>query len=340
MALFKKFSLHKRSNGVWYVLYYNNGRQRWKSTGATTKPEALRALTNLKDSFEERLKSLSFEQFSVQFLANTDLAAGSLERYRFIFKKFVPFLRGAFVNEITAETIDAYKSKRLREVSPVTVNIELRMLKAAFGTAKRWKMTAINPFADVSFARVAEMAPLSLNSYEFEKLFAVIREGWFRELVQVAVLTGLRRGELLNLRWSDVDLPGRLLTVETNPTWKTKNGRRRVIPLNETAALVLKSRFGKSASEYVFTLNDAMLSQSRVSHTFKRYVREAKLENSRLRFHSLRHTFATWLTQSGVPIHEVQKLLGHSSVRVTEIYSHLVAGELHTAVNKIKLTLN
>ena len=59
--------------------------------------------------------------------------------------------------------------------------------------------------------------------------------------------------------------------------------------------------------------------------------------NNKLHFHSLRHTFATWLVQDGVNIYEVQKLLGHSSVKVTEIYSHLVANELHNAVNKLSI---
>ncbi|MBI5475218.1 MAG: tyrosine-type recombinase/integrase [Ignavibacteriales bacterium] len=62
--------------------------------------------------------------------------------------------------------------------------------------------------------------------------------------------------------------------------------------------------------------------------------------NSKLHFHSLRHTFATWLVQDGVNIYEVQKLLGHSNMKVIEVYSHLVTSKLHSAVNKISLRLN
>ncbi len=340
MSFLQRFSLHKRSNGVYYVLYYQNGRQRWKSTKATTKPEALKALTNFKQLFEAQLKSVSFEQFAHQFLTSSDLAPSTLRVYKGIFKTFVPFLRGAYVNEVTPETIDSYKAKRLKEVSPVTVNIELRMLKAAFSTAKRWRMTAHNPFDEVSFARVPEQAPLCLNREDLQKLLACIREGWFRDVVLFAVMTGMRRGEILNLRWSEVDLERKIVNIETNATWKTKHGKRRVVPLNETAALLLAARVGKSPSDYVFTLNDQKISESWVSHLFKRYVREAKLSNPRYRFHSLRHTMATNLLRAGESIHVVQRILGHSSVKVTEGYSGIAGSELHDAVNKISVPLN
>ncbi len=333
----QRFSLLKRSNGVYYILYYSNGRQRWKSTGATTKPEALRALVNFKQLFEARLKSVSFEQFSHQILVSCDIAPRTVERYKSIFKTFTPFLRGAYVNEVTPETIDAYKAKRLREISPVSVNVELRMLKAAFSTAKRWRMTAQNPFEGVSFARVPEQAPLALSREDFQRLLACIRENWLKELVVFAVNTGMRRGEILNLRWQDVDLARRTLTIQTRENFKTKHGRRRVVPVNDVAYNVLASRHGKSPSEYVFELNDKKISESTVTHKFKACVRAANLTNPKVRFHSLRHTFATNLLRAGESIHIVQRILGHSSVMVTEGYSGIAASELHSAVNKITL---
>jgi site-specific recombinase XerD len=91
--------------------------------------------------------------------------------------------------------------------------------------------------------------------------------------------------------------------------------------------------------EYVFTLNGKKILDGWVSHAFKKAVRKAGVD-SRLHFHSLRHTFATWLVQNGVGIYEVQKLLGHSSVAVTQVYAHLAPSELHGAVEKISVSLN
>lgn len=188
--------------------------------------------------------------------------------------------------------------------------------------------------------RVPEQAPLALTAEDFQKLISCIRENWFRELVIFSVLTGMRRGEILNLRWSDVDLSRKLIHIQTNGTFKTKQGKRRTIPLSEAAFYLLAAKHGKSPSEYVFTVNDKALNAGWVSHLFKRYVREAKLSNPRFRFHSLRHTFASWLLQQGVSIYEVQKLLGHSSVKVTEGYLHLPSDGLFGAVNKISVALN
>jgi site-specific recombinase XerD len=77
-----------------------------------------------------------------------------------------------------------------------------------------------------------------------------------------------------------------------------------------------------------------------VSHKFKYYVYEARFSDDRLHFHSLRHTFASWLVQDGVSLYEVQKLLGHSSIAVTQVYSHLQPEQLHATVNRLKVGLN
>lgn len=335
----RRFTLTKRSN-IYYILYYQNGRQRWRSTGATTKPEALQALARFRELSEQRLQSMSFEQFVSRFVAYIEgnLAEKTVKLYRSVFNNFLPFIHGAFVNEITSETFDLYKAKRLKEISPVSVNVELRMLKAAMNTAKRWRLTAVTP--EISLARVPEQAPLSLTREEFQKLLSSMAEPWLRELVLFAGCTGLRQAEILNLRWADVDLHRKLISIESTPTWKTKMGKRRVVPLSETAHVLLRSKLGKSLSEYVFTLNGSKISGSWVTHLFKRYVRAAKLPNQKVRFHSLRHSFATWLVQDGVPLAEIQALLGHSSVQVTEKYSHLAASELHAAVNKISVSMN
>jgi site-specific recombinase XerD len=77
----------------------------------------------------------------------------------------------------------------------------------------------------------------------------------------------------------------------------------------------------------------------RLSNAFTKCVLTSGLSD-KLHFHSLRHTFATWLVQSGVGIYEVQKLMGHSSISVTQVYAHLAPSELHGAVNRISVGLN
>ncbi len=173
-----------------------------------------------------------------------------------------------------------------------------------------------NPFSNVQLVHTPELPPAFFTKEDFQKLILIIKENWLKEIVIFAVLTGMRRGEIINLRWQDVDLQRKLIQVKSNPTFKTKQGKRRTLPLS-----------------------DVKVKEGFVTHKFKEYVSVAGL-NDKLHFHSLRHTFASWLVQDGVSIYEVQKLLGHSSVKVTEVYSHLAASELHNAVNKISIPLN
>lgn len=340
MSTFRRFTLYKRTSGVYHVSYHVNGRRRWKSTGCTTKPEALSALADFRELVQSRLKSVPFETFAQEFHSSNNFAAGTLQRYGYIFARFKTFIRGRHVDEIDAQAVESYKAKRMAEISAVSVNIELRMLKAAFSVAKRWKYTEANPFDEVPFCKIPERAPLALTPAEFEKLFSLIREGWFRDLVAFGVLTGMRRGELLNLKWSDVNFERKVLNIETNATWRTKTGKRRTLPLSEAALNILNARRGRGMCENVFHENDAMLKPSRVTRRFKWYVRKAKLENPRLRFHSLRHSFASWLVQRGVSLYSVQTLMGHSSSTVTETYAHLLPEGMHAEVEKIRLLPN
>jgi integrase len=113
----------------------------------------------------------------------------------------------------------------------------------------------------------------------------------------------------------------------------------RIVPLNEVALEVIRARERLNPSEFVFTKNDAPIDEEWLTHAFKKAVVRARLPAT-LHFHSLRHTFASWLVQRGATLYEVQALLGHSSSQMTEVYSHLQPEQLHDTVNRLKVTLN
>ena len=286
-----------------------------------------------------RREIVSLGEFVERFMTYSEAnhAGKTVKLFRSSLNGFSQVANVTCLREINPEHVDRYKTRRLGEVSPASVNVELRMLKSAFSTARRWKLIDSSPFEGIAFAHVPEKAPLFFEIREFQKLVECVQESWLREVVLFAVLTGMRQGEILNLRWADVDLSKRLVRIETGPTFKTKQGRRRTIPLNDSAVSLLSSMAGDKASDLVFTMNDRPLNAGWVTHLFKRYVRRSGLSNDRLRFHSLRHTFASWLVQDGATLYEVQRLLGHSSPQITEVYSHLQAEHLHDTVNRIDL---
>ena len=166
---------------------------------------------------------------------------------------------------------------RAKEIRPISVNIELRALRAAFNTAIRWKLLAENPTKGCTPLPVAEVSPIFFTKESFQQLLDSITEAWLKEVIVFAAVTGLRRAEVLNLRWADVDLERQMVLVQSSPTFKTKQGKRRVLPLNEIAMYILRGRRGRTRSDYVFTFHGEKVREDHLTRRFKRAVRRARL---------------------------------------------------------------
>ncbi len=347
--------LSKSTYGVWYVYYVgSDGKTKSKTTRCTIKSDALKFLQTFKtDEHKKRteIKIVLLQSFTTDFqtFADGTFSKGTANIYRASLNKLLSIIGDVPIVSITPQHFDKYKLERSKSpherdskknVSPVTVNIELRTLRAAFNTALRWGLLKSNPFSKQKLVPVPESSPIFFSKDDFQKLLKKITEGWLKEIIIFATLTGLRRGEILNLHWSDIDLQRKTITIQSSPTFKTKNGKKRIVPLNETALYILQSKVNKSLSEFVFTLNDKPIFADWLSHKFKWYVYECKFRDDRLHFHSLRHTFASWLVQDGVSIYAVKELLGHSDVKTTQVYSHLRSEQLHKEVNILQISMN
>jgi integrase/recombinase XerC len=334
-------TLFKRSNGIYYFAYDQNGKRRWRSTGERIKALALKVLADFEDGISKPRTRVLLSEFETEFLAyaQSEYRQSTVALYRRTLGQFRATVGDIWFDPSTPREADLYKASRVGDVSSATVNIELRTLRAAFYTALRWKLASENPFKNISLVPMPEQQPTYLSKDEFRKLLSVVSERWLRELFIIAVSTGLRRGELLNLTWNDIDFPRRLLYIHSRDDFRTKLGRRRSVPMGKAVFELLCERSRYRISEYAFSANGRTLDEHWITRKFKSYARKAGL-NEKLHFHSLRHTFATWLVQEGVSIYEVQKLLGHSNISVTQVYSQLAASELHSAVNKISVSLN
>lgn len=146
-------------------------------------------------------------------------------------------------------------------------------------------------------------------------------------LVRLNPMMGLRRGELIRLRWDEgpvtVDLEARTVHATSDDDFATKQGRGRVIPLSHTAVELLQHarNEGPSGCPYVYNDSADQLKPSALSHAFCRFRRQAGLPE-RINLHSTRHAFGTRLAEAGTPIHEIKHLMGHSTTSVTEQYMH------------------
>jgi integrase len=302
----------------------------------------MEALRNFETLFLKPAPQKTLQQFTDEFLvyAKSNFAHRTWLIYSGALKKFIEIEGNPTLRNLSPQHLDHFKAERLsKKKSPVTVNIELRTLRAAMNTAVRWKLLDINPFAKINQVRLPEALPSYFTKEDFYRLLGMIKEEWLKDIVVFAALTGMRRGEILNLRWQDVHLQRRMIHIHTSPSFKTKQGRQRVVPMNDVVLNLLSVKASRFSSEYVFHKKGRKILEDHASKKLKQYVIASGI-NAELHFHSLRHTFASWLVQDGVSLYEVQKLLGHSNISVTQVYSHLKPEQLHSTVNRLSLPLN
>ncbi len=250
-------SLFKRANGVYYFVFEDNGKRRWKSRGVTQKNLALRFLLNFDHSKPALPPKLLLSHFCRDFFTSAvpNHSPKTVVIYRQSLTNFQSITGDIPITTITSKHIDEFKTERLKTVSAISLNVELRTLRLAFNTAMKWRALAANPFKNVPLLRVPEQQPLFLTKQGFQKLILAIPEGCFRDFVIVAVFTGLKRGELLNLSWSDIDFDRKLIFVQSKKDFRTKAGKRRTVPVNETVFRILRSRQQNAKQELVFTIN-------------------------------------------------------------------------------------
>jgi integrase len=162
-----------------------------------------------------------------------------------------------------------------------------------------------------------------------------VEDEQLKKFYQLAVLTGMRRGELLFLTWDHVDLENSVISVQSSKEYRVKQGKGRMIPISAEAAKILKTLRGNDP--YVFMTEKGIpYPEDYVTKKFKQAVRDAGLRED-FRLHCLRHTFATLLGKAGVPALHTKELMGHTYVKTTEAYTRIPSGDLRHAIEQITL---
>jgi integrase len=191
-----------------------------------------------------------------------------------------------------------------------------------FEKAVDWGLIERNPMTRVKQLRLPKAEPTYLSLEEFQRLWKALPSQWHRDIVTLAMLTGLRREEFIELTWSDVNLRERVLRVSHG-----KGDRERFVPINEECVRVLQSIPRTGARPFPYKRN-----------TVSQMFRSARIRagmNPGLHFHSLRHSFATLTLKNGAAVQDVQKIMGHASITTTMGYTHLVSRDMHDAVAKL-----
>jgi len=234
-----------------------------------------------------------------------------------------------YLLDITPAMISDYKLQRRTEgASPRTINYELTLMSHAFNIAIReWEWVKENPVTKVKKERVNNAIECWLTQDEEERLLRVSAK-WLQEIIIFAIHTGLRQSEILDLKWSQVNMARRTMIIS-----EQKNRGVDTLPLNETAMGVLRERQKEKLCEYVFpSSNQTRIMNRNVFRAFEIATDKAKVHN--FRFHDLRHTFATRLVQSGVGIYEVQRLGRWKNASMVMRYAHHNPESLRSSIDE------
>ncbi len=333
--------LSKRSNGRYYIFYpQQNGKYTCRSTGTRSKSEALKFLANFENELKERISKkvnpIQLQHFALEFLSYSETVHSwnHVLSLRSTLRTFQNSIGNIYLSDLTKEKLIEFVQSRSKTVSAYAVCRDIANLSSAFNYAISKKYLSENLVKGIKKPKIIEKLPLFFSEIEFEILLRVIDNEDLKDLVVFAVNTGLRQSDIVNLEWRQINFRNQSLVLD-NQNSQTKSRKVHTIPLNIKALQILTAREIKCRnSERVFIYLGKPIKALFLSHKFKKYIKRSGL-NPQLSFHNLRHTFASWLVQKGVPIYQISKLLTHSDLRVTQIYTHLTEQDLLKAVNSL-----
>lgn len=342
----------KAGRQTWYGKFAVNGQQKMVKLGLVREPGKKYGLTEveanraLQRAIEDALaapppkRKLTLEEAGKRYLEHKErlgLKPTTLSDYDSHLRvHLVPFFSGRSLDAIDADMVEAFIAAKLRDgKAPKSVCNFTGLLHAIFAFGERRGWCRSNPVALVEKPRDTRERDIRfLDVEELEALLRAVPDDELgateRALYLTAAMTGLRRGELLALRWQDVDWTVGLIRVRRNYTrgsFGTPKSRRssRAVPLADRVARELELHFQRSPfvgdGDLVFPhpLTGGVYDPSKLQKRFKAAAARAGLRP--VRFHDLRHTFGTRMAAAGAPLRMIQEWMGHSDYKTTSLYA-------------------
>ena len=337
--------LYRRPNSpFWWASFTDpsGGRTR-RSTRTRDRKEAEALLAKWRVEIHReqhwgQQPTRTFDELILRYLQETQDRKRSAVRDKAIAVHLYRYYTGREMDSLTAADVHGYITERRgKGITDSTIRRELSLLSAAINYAiKWWDWDIPNPVANrkppqgegrVRWLTQDEAAAL-IQAAASEPRAAT----HLVDFIRLALNTGMRRAEMLELDWQRVDLEAGLVYLEVQ---HTKTAKRRSVPLNQTALAVMRNRLRHRDQHYpgspwVFTRNNGKRIKS-VTKSFMTACRRADIKDFTI--HDMRHCTAAWLVSAGVPLPEVRDLLGHSTIQVTERYAHLAPENVRAAVS-------
>jgi integrase len=323
--------LHKHPNSpYWYYSFTVQGKRIFCSSKTTNKTLAnqiyqAHKVDCLRDEHRlQKANSARFTRLASEFLEWSRNNKRSYKRDTILVSHLTKFFGNRKLEDIKSLDVEKYKQDRREQVSGSTVNREVACLKRMFNLAIEWQLADANPVDRVKFFAEPKRS-FQWWRQEDVKKFVQAADDRMRSICSIGVNTGLRIGELLELKWSDLDLENCLITVQ-----KSKAGCYRKIKMNQVVTDTFNGLDRNGA--YVFSKADGR-PYKRITRAFKSTCKRARLEPATP--HVMRHTFASHLTMLGVDPQTIMELGGWKSLDLVMRYSHLGPDHKQNAVEKL-----
>ncbi len=311
--------IKKSKNGEWGFDFTCKGQRVRKIVGLSkqeTEQVMWAEYRQIKrDGFglKEAPKNIDFGDFAKEFLEiYSKQNKRSWKRDRTSIKSLAAAFKGKYLSTISPDMIERYKAARKGAVSAASINRELSCLKTIYSKANEWGKVEANPAKGIKKLREKNGRERILNEEEIVRLVDMAASH-LKPILIVLLSTGMRRTEVLSLKWQNVNFNGGYIYIEDS-----KSGKSRNVPMNVIVTDTLDKL--PRESEFVFFNRETNTCMKDIKNGFGIACKKAKIVG--LRLHDLRHTAASTMVRKGIDLVTVSKILGHSSILMTMRYSY------------------
>jgi integrase len=323
--------IYKRPDSKkWWISYYQNGK-RVREPVSTKKSEAEKVLTQRINAINEgkhpvikkrKNQKIRFASIAKSYLS--DHSKPNKKTYRSDIsrlKVLIPYFGDFYITEINSSHVAEYKKIRLQQkaktrnglISPTTVNKEVKLLKNILKKAAKWKGVGIE---EIELDLAKEMPRERILTRREIRLLVDNAKPPLKHAIVIALNTGMRRGEILNLEWMNVNLEDYFITITAR---EAKSKRIRRIPVNRSLReLLLKLSLERNGNRYVFQSPRTGQPYSSMQKSWEGLLKRTGIEE--MRFHDLRHTFASHFLMNGGDLYTLKEILGHRELNTTARY--------------------
>ncbi len=364
--------LRKRSKNTWALVVdlpkdgTGKRRQKWVSIKAADEADADRQATSIKNDINNNTYDFSnakvgeFMDQWFEIYVKVNLRKTAIRNYKLVIDSYIDDIKSYKLKELTPlHLLNLYK--KLSAKSPYIAQKAHRVIRAALNKAVAWNVITRSPAMAVDAPSTPKKEQTVWTAEQIAKFLIEAKKVRNYRIYLVAIHTGMRQGEILGLRWSDINFESGIISVRQKllkagpkPEFDSVKTQKSVRPILMTKELKIELKIQqeiqnqekedcKCVDEKLYEDYDLVFAQPNgrpidgtnlTYREFNRILENAKLP--KIKFHGLRHSFATYLLTQGENPKIVQEMLGHSSIGITlDTYSHVIPNLQKTAVKKI-----